>query len=111
MNRLIDAIEALFAATVKSGGDLAKTANFTLQNLNWKETLDRPEPASHHIVDSYLEAACANAGPDGSDSQILAQTSPGEQGDGFTLFRVGDAISSRDIHCAILDSRRLCKDL
>ena len=95
MNRLIDAIEALFAATVKSGGDLAKTANFTLQNLNWKETLDRPEPASHHIVDSYLEAACANAGPDGSDSHAIA-----------SFF-----ISSRDIHCAILDSRRLCKDL
>jgi NADPH-dependent 2,4-dienoyl-CoA reductase/sulfur reductase-like enzyme len=30
---------------------------------------------------------------------------------GFELFRVGDAVSSRDIHCAILDSRRLCKDL
>jgi len=39
------------------------------------------------------------------------QTSKDEQGDGYELFRVGDAVSSRDIHCAILDSRRLCKDL
>jgi len=39
------------------------------------------------------------------------QTSPDRRGDGFELFRVGDAVSSRDIHCAILDSRRLCKDL
>ncbi len=31
--------------------------------------------------------------------------------DGYELYRVGDAVSSRDIHCAILDSRRLCKDL
>ncbi len=39
------------------------------------------------------------------------QTSADERRDGFELFRVGDAVSSRDIHCAILDSRRLCKDL
>lgn len=73
MNRLVDSIEALFAATVETGGDLAKTAKFTLQNINWKETLNRPEPASHHIVDSYLEAACSNAGPDGSSSHAVAQ--------------------------------------
>jgi 2,4-dienoyl-CoA reductase-like NADH-dependent reductase (Old Yellow Enzyme family) len=30
---------------------------------------------------------------------------------GFALFRVGDAVSSRDIHAAIYDSLRLCKDL
>ena len=32
-------------------------------------------------------------------------------GDGYELYRVGDAVSCRDIHAAILDSRRLCKDL
>ncbi len=30
---------------------------------------------------------------------------------GFALFRVGDAVSSRNIHAAIYDSLRLCKDL
>ncbi len=34
-----------------------------------------------------------------------------DQKKGFALFRVGDAVSSRDIHSAIFDSRRLCKDL
>lgn len=29
----------------------------------------------------------------------------------FRLFRVGDAVSSRDIHAALYDSLRLCKDL
>jgi 2,4-dienoyl-CoA reductase-like NADH-dependent reductase (Old Yellow Enzyme family) len=33
-----------------------------------------------------------------------------ENGD-FTLFRVGDAIASRNIHAAIYDALRLCKDL
>ena len=31
--------------------------------------------------------------------------------DGFQLFCVGDAVSSRNIHAAIYDSLRLCKDL
>ena len=29
----------------------------------------------------------------------------------FLLFRVGDALASRNIHAAIYDSLRLCKDL
>jgi hypothetical protein len=29
----------------------------------------------------------------------------------FQLFRVGDAVASRNIHSAIYDSLRLCKDL
>ena len=29
----------------------------------------------------------------------------------FQLFRVGDALASRNIHTAIYDSLRLCKDL
>ena len=29
----------------------------------------------------------------------------------FQLFRIGDAVSSRGIHAAIYDARRLCKDL
>jgi hypothetical protein len=29
----------------------------------------------------------------------------------FQLFRVGDAVASRNIHAAIYDSLRLCKDL
>jgi len=33
------------------------------------------------------------------------------EGDGFALYRVGDAVSCRDIHSAILDSRRLCMTL
>ena len=34
-----------------------------------------------------------------------------EPGDGFILWRVGDAAASRNIHAAIYDSLRLCKDL
>jgi mannose-6-phosphate isomerase-like protein (cupin superfamily) len=74
MKRLIDAIEGLFVAATLSDGELAKTANFTLENVNWKETLNKPEATGHHIVDSYLETACTNSGPDGSCSQELARS-------------------------------------
>jgi len=73
MNRLIDAFEGLFTTAAQSGGELAKTATFTLENVNWKETLSTPEPTSHNIVDSYLEAACANSGPDGSSAHRVAR--------------------------------------
>jgi hypothetical protein len=31
--------------------------------------------------------------------------------DGFLLYRVGDAVTSRNIHAAIFDSLRLCHDI
>ena len=74
MNRLIDAFEGLFTTAAQSGGELAKTATFTLENVNWKETLSTPEPTSHNIVDSYLETACADSGPDRSSSHGVAQS-------------------------------------
>jgi hypothetical protein len=35
----------------------------------------------------------------------------GNPGGRFQLFRIGDAVSSRNIHAAIYDALRLCKDL
>ena len=73
MNRLIDAFEGLFAAATLSGGELAKTANFTLENVNWKDTLSNPEPMNHPIVDAHLQAACANSGRHGSSTHGVAE--------------------------------------
>jgi mannose-6-phosphate isomerase-like protein (cupin superfamily) len=73
MIRLIKAFEGLFTDATLSGGELAKTANFTLENVNWKDTLRKPEPTSHLIVDTYLEAACANSGPHRSSSHTIAE--------------------------------------
>jgi dimethylglycine catabolism A len=30
---------------------------------------------------------------------------------GFALFRIGDAVAGRNIHAAIYDAARLCKDI
>jgi len=40
-----------------------------------------------------------------------APTFPAGGSSSFLLYRVGDAVSSRNIHAAIYDSLRLCKDL
>jgi hypothetical protein len=31
--------------------------------------------------------------------------------EGYALFRIGDAVAGRNIHAAIYDAARLCKDL
>jgi NADPH-dependent 2,4-dienoyl-CoA reductase/sulfur reductase-like enzyme len=60
-----------------------------------------------------LRAESCNNGSIDMDRLLTGQPQnpPDERSEGFELFRVGDAVSSRDIHCAIFDSRRLCKDL
>ena len=73
MNRLIDSIKDLFAATSESDGDLAKTANFVLENVNWQKTPNRPEPLGHRVAEMYLEEACANSGQDGSSTHVVAE--------------------------------------
>ncbi len=57
-----------------------------------------------------LRDASSNAGI--TDYDALTSNMPQPAGeDGFQLFCVGDAVSSRNIHAAIYDSLRLCKDL
>ncbi len=69
MKRIIDTFEDFFSAAAQSGTDVAKTARFTLENVDWQAALVQPEPTSHPIVDRYLEAACANSGQQGSSSR------------------------------------------
>ena len=73
MNRLIEAFEGLFVAARLAGGELAKTANFTLENVNWKDALNKLDPTSQPVVDKYLESACVYSGQDGSTSQKVAE--------------------------------------
>ena len=58
-----------------------------------------------------LEAYSGNGGR--ADAAALARGAPQPLGPAgtFSLFRVGDAVASRDIHAALYDSLRICKDL
>lgn len=59
--------------------------------------------------DLYVDLApqARNRGAMDIDALVEARPQPAAPGDGFDLFRIGDAVSSRSIHAAILDALRL----
>jgi mannose-6-phosphate isomerase-like protein (cupin superfamily) len=73
MKWLMDAFEGLFTAVSGSGGNLARTANFVLENTDWAGQLSKPEPGSHPMVDTHLTEACAHSGLRGSSSYRVAE--------------------------------------
>ncbi len=58
-----------------------------------------------------LKPSSLNQGVADLDAMAEGRAQPYYFGKGYHLYRVGDAVNSRDIHCAILDSLRICKDL
>ena len=79
MNELIDAFKGLFVAAADSRGnssneDLARTANFALENVSWADKPSEFQPTRHPIADRHLAAACASSGPHESNSHTLAQS-------------------------------------
>ncbi len=74
MNQLIKAFEELFGATAMAGGELAKTANYALQNASWKDKPSAFDPMLHPVAGTHLAAACASSGPRESTSCKLAQS-------------------------------------
>ena len=59
-----------------------------------------------------LKPASVNAGVTNLDALVAcaSQNWPASQGN-FELYRVGDTVTSRDIHTAIYDANRLCAQL
>lgn len=55
-----------------------------------------------------LRGDSLNGGAVDQDAFRKALPQPDPGGEGYRLFRVGDAVTSRNIHAAILDSLRLC---
>ncbi len=73
MNRLIAAFEGFLTDATASGGPLAKTAQFALDHVDWKQSPIKSDPANHHVVESHLETACNQSGPQGSRTNTVAQ--------------------------------------
>ena len=68
-------------------------------------------PADDLYVD--LKPASSNLGEIDLDALLAGrpQSKVNNPDGSFQLFRVGDAVAGRNIHAAIYDSLRLCKDL
>lgn len=73
MNELVDAFKALLVAASEPPDNLARTAKFSLDNVNWEETPIKHNPARQPVVDTHLEAACTCSGDSGSTTQRLAR--------------------------------------
>ena len=55
-----------------------------------------------------LRDAASNAGVTDIDALLAGQPQPDMRDGRYQLHRIGDAISSRNIHTAVLDAIRLC---
>lgn len=122
-------MKALYAAGVRFVSDLAlrgvhRDGNrlvATFRNMYTEQTEERR--ADHVVVEHGtaaadelyhgLKAASRNHGEVDLDALLSGQPQTlTHNPDGtYQLFRVGDAVTSRNIHAAIYDSLRLCKDL
>lgn len=72
------------------------------------------ENATLPLADLYFELKPRSANRGRVDYEALIAGAPQPQADtnaGFLLYRIGDAVASRNIHAAIYDALRLCKDL
>ncbi|MGI9301911.1 MAG: FAD-dependent oxidoreductase [Gammaproteobacteria bacterium] len=59
-----------------------------------------------------LRSRSSNSGTTDLDALLSHRPQPEvSAGEGFALYKVGDAVASRNLHAAIYDSLRLCKDL
>ena len=58
-----------------------------------------------------LRDRSSNRGVVDQEALLRGRPQPGAEGEGFQLFRIGDAVSSRNVHAAVLDAFRLCRVL
>ena len=58
-----------------------------------------------------LDQAAANEGVVDLDAMRDGRAQPVKDTNGFHLYRIGDVVGSRDIHCALLDALRICANL
>lgn len=58
-----------------------------------------------------LRGRSANDGVTDLDAMVKAEPQPLMRNEGFELHRIGDAVSSRNIHAAVLDALRICSAL
>jgi len=90
----------------------------TLRNVHTRTEIERPVDAvvyEHGVVpdeDLYLSLRDGSINGGVVDIAALTEGRPQpHQGDGYTLYRVGDAVASRTIAAAIYDARRLCQTM
>ncbi len=65
--------------------------------------------ANDELYHALVKGSC-NGGEVDYQALVAGNAQP-ISGDGYQLFRIGDAVAGRNIHAAVYDALRLCKDL
>ena len=65
-----------------------------------------PDTALFHA----LRAASVNGGETDLGALVAGAAQP-DEGPGFALYRIGDAVASRDLAASIYEARRLCQNM
>lgn len=102
--------------------EIYKEGNSLIAVLQNEYTFEEEERAVDQVVVDYgtaprdslyhaLKPKSANGGAWDYTALVAGKPQPFYDTDKPLLFRIGDAISSRNIHAAIYDAARLCKDL
>ena len=98
----------------RDGNRLRAVIGSDYGDARWEETYDQivVNNGTRPLDDLYfaLKPLSANGGAVDYDALIAGNAQP-LPADGFQLFRIGDAVSSRNTHAAIYDALRLLKDL
>ena len=104
----------LQAVAASSAGLLAVLRNeLTDERVEFESeqiVVDRGTSPLNDLFDSLRDKS-VNQGVTNIDSLLANQPQPGLDSDGFALFRIGDAVSSRSLHAALLDAYRLATTL
>lgn len=102
-------------AVTKSGGCL--TAEFGIDGFEFREQREFDaivaEMGTDPVTELYDELVPASTNHGAVDIPALLAGAPQDtvrnESGSFQLFRVGDAVASRNVHAAILDAARLCR--
>lgn len=99
----------------RSGGQLEATYRNEISREIYTVMVDHVVVEQGTVpMDDLYRDLCANASNDGVtdlEAFIQAAPQPVKCEEGFELHRIGDAVSSRNVHAAILDAARICNRL
>lgn len=100
----------------RDGNKLVTSIRNLTDDRTFERTVDQViyEIATVPVDDVFQDLRAHSANDGGTDPYALINFDPQPAlpgRDGFQLFRVGDAVASRNIHTAIYDALRLCRTL
>ena len=97
------------------GNRLVAALRNTMTDAEEERVVDRVvvEHGTLPVADLFfaLKGKSVNRGQIDLDALVRGEPQPWPGGEGFALYRIGDATAGRNIHAAIYDALRLCKDL